>query len=313
MKRKNGNKNYETTSSSSSTQGTGTTTKETNNSSNEIFKKLKKMATIRETLMFIWGCGSATRWFFCIGSIAAFLNGCLVPLTCTILYFGVQSGASMLGAGDGDDFVVTEDTYNDITRLSIILSFVGIFSFVMTSTQSICFDIVGRKASRNLGKQWFLALLRQDSAFFDVNDAAGIANSVHPNCIKYQDGMGKRLGLGIQNSVSIAGGVLFAMGSSWKISLLVFAICPILLILSILSVRNNQQKSLRNSMAYTKAAGVAYTTVSSIKTVFACNSTHTMIQRYKKATQDAFQQSTKLLLRIGLTNGMFVLYQSLFL
>ena len=58
--------------------------------------------------------------------------------------------------------------------------------------QNICFELVSTIATRNFRLAWFKALLRQDSAFFDVRyEASGLASTIEPNSRKISFGLGK--------------------------------------------------------------------------------------------------------------------------
>jgi ATP-binding cassette, subfamily B (MDR/TAP), member 1 len=93
------------------------------------------------------------------------------------------------------------------------------------------------------------------------------------------------------------------MFASWRVALVVLALCPFISISALAVVSLNQSKSSRAAVAYGKAGSVAYSTVSGIKTVLSLNAASTMIQHYRDATQQALNVATGVLLKQGFANG----------
>ena len=55
----------------------------------------------------------------------------------------------------------------------------------------------------NLKRKWFEALVRQDMAYFDLQDMAGNSTIILTNGAKYKKGMVKKLGAGVQFSFTV--------------------------------------------------------------------------------------------------------------
>jgi ATP-binding cassette, subfamily B (MDR/TAP), member 1 len=108
---------------------------------------------------------------------------------------------------------------------------------------------------------------------------------------------------GIQFFTTGVGGIGYAMYASWKVALVVLALCPFLSMSALAVVSLNQSKSSRAAVAYSKAGSIAYSTVSGIKTVLSLNAASAMIQRYREATQQALSIATGVLLKQGFANG----------
>jgi hypothetical protein len=50
----------------------------------------------------------------------------------------------------------------------------------------------------NLKRKWFEAVIRQDMAYFDLQDVSGTATIISTNGAKYKKGVAKKLGAGVQ-------------------------------------------------------------------------------------------------------------------
>jgi ATP-binding cassette, subfamily B (MDR/TAP), member 1 len=254
----------------------------------------KELASMQETMSFVFGCGIHCRVLFAVGSFAALLNGLVGPTLAALFAVGLARASNL----DFEDVA-----FEDIQRVCLGLVMIGLWAFVMTFIQTICFEIVAFRGAHSLNLQWFAALLRQDAAFFDVYDVSSIASSIQSTCYLYRRGMGAKFGEGIQYLTTVVCGVAFAFVASWRISILVLAILPVCIACSVYAIHLSQTKTSRSNTAYQKAGAVAYTTISSLRTVLAFNGIPQMISQYKKATEEARRATSKFLFQYGATTG----------
>ena len=255
-------------------------------------EKPKPMATVGEVFSFMWALGPANRLIFFIGCLAGVGNGIVYPI---LAYLFSNSFSDITGAG--------ENGLENVRDLAFTFLIVGVYALVMAFLQTGCLEIVATRATRSFRMQWFNSLLRQDAAFFDVYDISGMAASIQPNSNKFQRGTGRKLGEGIQFFTTFIGGIGYAFYSSWRVALVIMAVSPFVSLsaLGVLSI--NQTKGTRASAAYSLAGGIAYETVSSIKTVLSLNAIPEMISQYKGATLEAYTQSVGPLVKQGFANG----------
>lgn len=251
-------------------------------------------ASPSDTLSFVWGCGWKNTAIFGLGVTGGVANGLVYPL---LAYLFSGSFVDISAATEGGDAM------KNIRELAYKFMAIGVYALIAAACQTFFLEISARNACQSMRLQWFQALLRQDSAFYDVNDVSGIASSLGPSAIKYQRGVGRKFGDGLQFCVTGVGGLIFGFYSSWRVALLVCAFLPVVSFVALQVVTLNQTKSARGAKYYGKAANVAYTTVSAIRTVFALNAIPEMIRQYTDATQDAFDQAVKSVFKEGLANG----------
>lgn len=256
-------------------------------------KKTEPMASVGETLSFVFSCGPRVKFAFFLGCFAGICNGLVYP---ALAYIFSDSLSSVAGASNNLD---------EVRRIAFIFLGVGGAALVAGTLQSACFEIVAYNASRSFRMQWFQALLRQDTAFFDVFDVSGIAATIGPNSNKYRRGLGSKFGEFLQFSTNCVGGVIYAFYASWQVALVVLAVLPAVGMSGLAAVQINQSKSTAASAAYARAGSVAYSTVSAIRTVLSLNAIPAMIALYAEATLEAFKQAKKYLWKAGLANGTF--------
>lgn len=180
---------------------------------------------------------------------------------------------------------------------------VGGYALVAATIQSWCFEIVAYHASQSLRLRWFGALLRQDPAYFDVNDIGGMAAQIGPSANKFRRGMGRKFGEGVQFFTTGVGGLVYAFYASWQTALIMLCVIPFAALSALLVMSMNQKKTTNASKSYKRAGGVAYSAVSAIKTVLSLNAVPELIRQYKEATEEAFKSSVSVLPMTGFANG----------
>lgn len=265
---------------------------ETSSSGPSKNKEAAEQASISETLQFVFDCGSGIKALFFLGCFGGVLNGLVYPALAYLFSnsFSDISGAATNGLGK-------------VRELAFTFLGVGTYALIVATVQSWSFEYLAFYASNNFRKQWFEALLRQDTAFFDIYDAGGIANQVGPSATKYRRGIGRKFGEGIQFLTTGVGGLAYAFYSSWKVAFVVLSVVPFVSFSALMVLQLNQTKGARAAAAYKQASSVAYSSVSSIKTVLSLNAVRRMISMYSEATEEAFHQATKVLFKQGFANG----------
>ena len=249
-----------------------------------------KLATYQQVMSFIFHSRSST-WLFVAGSIAGILHGLVYPGLAFLVsnIFSDLQGSAESGLGP-------------VRTMAFAFMGLGAYSMISHIIKTWCFEIVSFKATRDLRLRWFQALLRQDAAYFDVYDISGTAASVQATSNRFRNGINK-FPEGVQSISTALGGFVFALYSSWKTALVVLGIIPIMAGSTLMVMHFNQTKSARAQAAYARAGGVAYTSISSIRTVLSLNAVSAVIAQYNEATKEAFQMTVSTLWKHGLANG----------
>jgi hypothetical protein len=252
------------------------------------------MSSPGAVISFALGGGVQSQFLFVVGCIASVLHGMVAP------------GMAFLFSKALSSLAVAATDLGKIRDTSFYFLLLGVFTLVVASVQTSCFEVVATRASNKLRLQLFEALLRQDAAFFDVYDVVSIASTIEPNAIAFQLGIGRKLGEGIQFFTAFIGGLAFAFYSSWSLALVILAALPISIASAYAVVTISQTKKARAQSAYASAGSVAYSTVSSIRTVFSLNAIRDVTFLYSEATREAFRQSIGGLWKEGLATGTYL-------
>jgi ATP-binding cassette, subfamily B (MDR/TAP), member 1 len=257
---------------------------------------LHLQASIGDTLTFVFECGPKVTTLFALGCLGGILNGLMYP---ALAYLFSTSFTSLSGSSSNGLGPVREMAYKFMV--------LGAYGFCMALMQTWCLEIAAFHSTLYFRLKWLTALLRQDAAYFDVNDIGAMASSIGPSSNKYRRGLGRKFGEGIQYLTMGVGGLAFAFYSSWQVALVVLAVLPFCGASAMMVMHLNQTKGARAAAAYKNAGGVAYSAVSAIKTVLSLNAVQTMIDNYSAATSDAYRQATAVLIKQGFFNGMSIM------
>ena len=299
-------------------------------------------ATVQETLSFVYRCGWKTRLLFVGGTIGGIAHGLALPSVAyfmsrtfedlsqisTTTISTISNNGTTTTTADSSSSSSSSSAYYDesmatIRDISFTFLALGFYSLVSAFLQTACFEQLAYHAARLFQTEWFTALLRQDAAFFDLHaiqhqqqsrsksknkkkssSTPTTGTTISPESIvQYQQGIGRKLGELIQHGTTGLAGVALGFYSSWKVSLLVFAIIPLIAFASLQVIRLNQGKTARSSEAYARAGGIAYGTLSSLRTMLSLNAIPRRIEHYQDATQKAFDSATKILIPMGLWSG----------
>ena len=171
------------------------------------------------------------------------------------------------------------------------------------AAQSTLLETSAMEMTHELKMKWFRALLRQDMAYYDLRDIGGTATLLSSNAIKFNRGVGKKLGDGIQFLFTVILGLAYGFWSSWQVSLLILAVVPFMAVSAVWLTKLVTTQTQRANSAYAKAGSIAYTTVSAIRTILSLNGIEEMIDKFCEATQEAYDAATKQVWELGIANG----------
>jgi ATP-binding cassette subfamily B (MDR/TAP) protein 1 len=167
-------------------------------------------------------------------------------------------------------------------------------------------ETAANEMTMHLKRKWFQAVVRQDMAYFDLEDVSGTATIISTNGAKFKKGVGKKLGHGVQFFVTVVAGFGLAFYASWRITLVTFAVVPVMAGSVGWVLKINQSKTKRDNESYSRAGSVVYQAASSIRTILALNAADELIERFTDATQEAYDGATSQLIFLGIANGMLM-------
>jgi ATP-binding cassette subfamily B (MDR/TAP) protein 1 len=157
---------------------------------------------------------------FILGSFAAAANGTTFPV------FGLLL-SNVIAAYYLPDKHTLRHKANFWSLMYVVLA-LGIF--LVAPTQQFAFGTIGQRLIRRLRRMTFEKVLRQEVAWFDIdeNSSGAIGARLSTDAAAVKSMVGDTLSLIVQNVGTIVCGLTIAFTANWELSLLVLALVPLL-------------------------------------------------------------------------------------
>nr|CDP91685.1 Bm7476 [Brugia malayi] len=206
---------------------------------------------------------------------------------------------------DGDTKLIRHASFIEILRYAerrdyILLAFGITLSLVNGAISPVssvffrmsCFFTLSERQAHEIRKRFFAALLRQQMAWYDKNEAGVLTNKLSAGIDRIKDGIGDKFGILLQASTHFIFGIIIGLYYSWNMTLL------ILLALSTMTRREMR--------AYDKAGAVANEVISNIRTVTSFNAQYAEVVRYRDRLNYAQKIGIKGVLITGIFMGFYI-------
>ncbi|CEF60730.1 LP14331p [Strongyloides ratti] len=168
----------------------------------------------------------------------------------------------------------------------------GAAVFVLASISTACWHVISERQVHQIRKKYLAAILRQNIAWFDVNNTGSLTTKMSDGLDRIKDGTGDKVGLFVIYTANFIAGMSVAFSYSWKMSLIMVAFVPIIFgCLSAISFLSKKYVK-RESEAYSEAGSVAEEVINGIRTVIAFNGQKNEINRYSNFLSKAANSGT---------------------
>jgi len=104
-------------------------------------------------------------------------------------------------------------------------------------------------------------------SYFDIHKTSSLPSTVQETCGTYRKAVGFKMGQGIQFTTMAIGGIGIAFYFTWKVTLVSLACLPLVALSGYWLVNVNQNAKKCSSADYGAAGGVAYNTLTNVKTI----------------------------------------------
>ncbi|GKY96092.1 hypothetical protein MPSEU_000569400 [Mayamaea pseudoterrestris] len=249
-------------------------------------------ASVRDVFSF----AKTRRIRLCIaGSFtAACVSGACLP---AIAFYFAKAFMDLARSTSSDVFL------SSVRSIAFVFMSLGVILMTSMTIQATLQETAAAEMTKAFKKSWFRALLRQDMAYYDIEDVAGQATTISSNGNKFKKGVGRKLSEAVQFTITFFGALGYAFYATWQLSLAVLAASP-LLAYSIYTAINliPTEKSRANAL-YAKAGAVVTRTVSNIRTILSFNAVQRMVDDYEQATKQAMKGAISNSWLVGLATG----------
>ena len=281
-----------------------------NNDENEL--KIKKIS------IFKLNChlNMPIDYFFIIlGVIASIGSGISLPMQIFIsseLISEVGNTSEIISSEENKMRNLLEKAFdNKIKRLLIY----GSISFTCNFLCVSFWNIVGQRNIHNLKYKYFSVILRQEQGWFDKINEFELRSKFQIQIEKIEQGIGEKLGIILSNIFQCISGFIIAFASSWKLTLVILCVFPIIIIVMFIFLKYIKNGKVISREKNEKVGGIEEEILYNIKTVISFSNFEFEINRYNKMLEEYYKLEFKNIYMLGAYIGimLFLLYCSIFI
>ena len=125
----------------------------------------------------------------------------------------------------------------------------------------------GLRQMFKLKEKYFATILKQEQGWFDANNAFEFATKVQAQIEQVELGVGEKLGLVLQMISQLISGLVIALTTSWKLTLVMICVAPFIVGTVLVLVTALKKGIILSRKTYEKAGGIAEEVLYNIKTV----------------------------------------------
>ncbi|KAI0802501.1 putative ABC multidrug transporter [Xylaria sp. FL0064] len=199
-----------------------------------------------------------------ISFIGAILGGVLNPL------IGVIYG-QLVGVFDNYKRSSSPaiETRKRLDTFSLYYVYVSIAIFVLLYVSTVGFYYVGERIARTLRKNYLMAILRQNMAFFDAHEPGEISMRIMSDMGTIQEGITSKISIASTAVATLFAAFIISLVEHWKIALVLSPTFVLMAISGALTATRATKAQAKAKPAGDKAFNISQETLSSMRHVFA--------------------------------------------
>jgi ATP-binding cassette subfamily B (MDR/TAP) protein 1 len=142
-------------------------------------------------------------------------------------------------------------------------------NFVASIGQQFCFGVMGERLVRRVRVAAFASLLRFEVAWHDAHSAGSVAAALGADAALLKAATGPSLALQLQTAIGLVAGLVIAFTASWRITLVVLAIAPLIAVGGAIQIKMMTGGLEDSKKAFEECGAVATEALSAPRTVAA--------------------------------------------
>ena len=253
-------------------------------------------------------------WFFLllalIGSIGSGVAMPLMSFLTSEVYSDVGNTSEQRYSADSIANMIetVKETMDDQIKKQLMY---GGISFVCNFF-SICFwSLIGSRCSYNMKKKYFSIILAQEQGWFDANNAFEFATKVQAQLEQVEAGIGDRIGLFVTMICQCIVGFVFAFISSWKLTLVMLCVAPIIVFFTMCLVLTLRKGIILARKTWETAGGIAEEMLYNIKTVASFANFDYELKRFNEKVEIVWQIDLINSCKLGFSIGFIIFFFNL--
>ena len=215
-----------------------------------------------------------------------------VPLTLGTVALVIGSGTSLAApalVGHVVDGITEGAGRASLDRAVLFLLVLFAVSGVASAFRSYLFTVAGERVVARLRTTLYSAVMHQEIAFFDARRTGELTNRLASDTTVLQNAVTVNVSMALRFSFQAVGAVGIMMWTSWKLTMVMLAVVPIVAAGAGLYGRMLRKVSKQVQDALARASEVAEETLSGVRTVRVFAREQAEVRRYDAAVEESFQ------------------------
>jgi len=209
-------------------------------------------------------------------------------------------------------FKPEDEVKSESAKWSIYFVYLAIAALIGATFQGFFFGYAGEKLVERVRELTFRRILRNNIGFFDLpaNTTGVLTSRLASDATLLESMLGARLGLTVQNLVTITAGLAIAFSYGWKLTLVILATAPLIAGSNGIQVLTMNGFSGRTRKAVANANQIATEAIANIRTVAAFATEDKVFASFQKQLEAPFALGVRTAHISGFFVGMsqFVLF-----
>ena len=203
---------------------------------------------------------------------------------------------------------IVKKTMNNQIKKQLIY---GAVSFVC-HFMSVCFwALLGNRCIYTLKKRYFTVILSQEQGWFDSNNAFEFATKVQAQLEQIEQGIGDKIGLVLTMLSQCVVGFVFAFLSSWKLTLVMLCVGPIIIFFSMFLMTTMRTGIIMARKTWEEAGGIAEEMLYNIKTVASFANFEYELKRFYEKVEVVWRIDLINTCKLGFSIGFIIFFLNL--
>lgn len=186
-----------------------------------------------------------------------------------------------------------------VSALMVVFVIVAIAGFA----RAYFFTLAGERVVARLRRDLFGAIIRQEIGFFDSQRTGELVNRLASDTGVLQNSVTVNVSMALRFTLQAIGCIVVLFYMSWRLSLVMVAIVPIVAIGAAVFARTVRTLSKKTQDALAAAASVAEESLGNVRTVRAFARESSEVERYGKSIDESFNLGRKLAIAYGFFQG----------
>lgn len=181
------------------------------------------------------------------------------------------------------DNFVSESNHN-----ALMFVVIGIAALITNGGAIVIFEYVGEMMARRMRTLSFQAILSQEMGFFDKeeNNTGALTSRLATDAYQMHELVSQIMKLAFQTIATVALGLGFAFSESWRLTLVILALIPLLAASQYFAIAALTGFSNKTKKAYEQSGRVANEAITNIRTVVTLAKESSFEDKYYKVTQE---------------------------